>query len=106
MFNAHRLLPTYKFNFHFKSTSEVVYVCGEIEFKEVASQPDRQTDRLATRTHGQADEQDRQEMVPLEMQMSKLLAAILHIRHQSVAAAPLAAVLWGRELWLFKIIIF
>lgn len=43
----------------------------------------------------QADEQDkdRQAMVPPEMQMSKLLAAILLIRHQSVAAAPLAAVL-------------
>lgn len=93
MFNAHRLLSTYKFNFHFKSTSKVVYVCSEVEYKKVARQPDRQTDLLATRTHGQADEQDRQAIVPLEMQMSKLLAAILHIRHQSVAAAPLAAVL-------------
>lgn len=36
---------------------------------------------------------NRQLMVPPEMQMSELLAALLQIRHQSVAAAPLAAVL-------------
>lgn len=70
---------------------------------EAAGQTDN---RLTGNTCVRSDEQDRQAMVPPEMQMSKLLAVTLHIRHQSVRAAPLAAVLWGRELWLFKIIIF
>lgn len=47
---------------------------------------DRQTDWHHMRT-------DRKMMVQSEMQMSKLLAAILAIRHQSAAAAPWAAVL-------------
>lgn len=51
MFNAHRLLPTYKFNFHFKSTSKVVYVCSEVEFKEVVRQPDGPTDRQTDWQH-------------------------------------------------------
>lgn len=67
------------------------YMC--VVNKNVKRWRDRQTDWQ--HIHSQADEQDkdRQAMVPPEMQMSKLLAAILLIRHQSVAAAPLAAVL-------------
>lgn len=83
-----------EFNAESPSDSARTVVC--FESCEIDRQTDRQTLRRADK------DKDRQAKVPPEMQMSELLAGISLIRHQTA----LAAALRGRELSLFKIIIF